>query len=85
MPASDLEMATLLRQARLTLHRVGLLGHTVMSLDDRALLEYVRPIMNERFGADWTMPSPPPAGPELIHWLFTDLRIPLPVPGLNYV
>ena len=85
MPASDLEMATLLRQARLTLHRVGLLGHTVMSLDDRALLEHVHPIINERFGADQTMPSPPPAGPELIHWLFTDLRIPLPVPGLNYV
>ncbi len=85
VPASDLEIAILLRQARLTLHRVGLLGHTVMSLDDSALLECVHPIMNERFGADWTMPSPPPAGPELIHWLFTDLRIPLPVPGLNYV
>lgn len=85
VPASDLEMATLLHQAGLTLHRVGLLGHTVMSLDDRALLECVHPVMSERFGADWTMPSPPPAGPELIRWLFTDLRIPLPVPGLNYV
>ena len=85
VPASDLEMAVLLRQTGLTLHRMGLLGHTVMSLDDRALLEHVHPIINERFGADQTMPSPPPAGPELIHWLFTDLRIPLPVPGLNYV
>ena len=85
VPGSDLEMATLLHQAGLTLHHVGLLGHTVMSLDDRALLECVGPIMNERFGADWTMPSPPPAGPELIRWLFADLRIPLPVPGLNYV
>ncbi len=85
VPASDLEMAALLHQTGLTLHRVGLLGHTVMSLDDRALLECVRPIMDERFSDDWTTPNPPPAGPELIRWLFTDLRIPLPVPGLNYV
>ena len=85
VPASDLETATLLHQAGLTLHRVGLLGHTVMSLDDRALLKCVCPIMSERYGADWTAPGPPPAGPELIHWLFSDLGIPLPVPGLNYV
>ena len=84
VPASDLEMATLLHQAGLMLQRVGLLGHTIMSLDDRALLKCVHPIMSERFGADWTAPSPPPAGPELIRWLFSDLGIPLPVPGLNY-
>ena len=85
VPASDREMAALLHQAGLTLHRVGLLDHTVMSLDDRALLKCVHPIMSERFGAEWTAPSPPPAGPELIRWLFSDLGIPLPVPGLNYV
>ena len=85
MPASDREMAALLHQAGLILHGVGLLGHTVMSLDDRAVLECVHPIMSERFGADWTAPSPLPTGPELIRWLFSDLRIPLPVPGLNYV
>ena len=85
MSASDLELATLLHQAGLTLHRVGLLGHTVMSLDDRALVKCVYPVMSERFGADWTVPSPLPTGPELIRWLFYDLGIPLPVPGLNYV
>ena len=85
VPASDLEMATLLHHAGLTLRSTGLLDHTVMSLDDRALLECLHPIMDERFGADWTMPNPPPAGPELICWLFAGLRIPLPVPGLNYV
>jgi predicted N-acetyltransferase YhbS len=85
VPVSDLEMGALLHQAGLTLHRVGLLGHTVMSLDDSALLKCVYPIMSERFGADWTAPNHPPAGPELIRWLFSDLGIPLPVPGLNYV
>jgi len=85
VPGSDLEMAALLHHVGLTAQRVSLLGHTLMSLDDRALLECVQPVMSERFGAHRTAPSPPPAGPELIRWLFSYLRVPLPVPGLNYV
>jgi hypothetical protein len=85
VPGSDLEMAALLHHVGLTAQRVSLLGHTLMSLDDRALLECVQPVMSERFGAHRTAPSPPPAGPELIRWLFSALQVPLPVPGLNYV
>jgi predicted N-acetyltransferase YhbS len=85
VPASDLEMTALMRRAGLPLRSVSLPEHTIMSLDDHGLIECMSPIIAERFGAGWTALSPPPKGPDLIRWLFTDLGIPLPVPGLNYV